>query len=83
MAVIPQAERAVPVHDAEETLLSNPKFAQAIADARRMNLVADFEELGPDTLRVGLSDPAMSAASTEYNMGRIYAAYSALTEWNP
>ena len=66
-----------------EQLLANENFERAVADVQRLRIMIGFCELRGDTLTVELGDGVFAAASAEYNLGRLYAAYRALTEYNP
>ena len=66
-----------------EQLLANENFERAVADVQRLSIVIAFCERRGDTLTVDLGEGAFTAASAEYNLGRLYAAYRALTEYSP
>lgn len=66
-----------------EQLLANETFQRAVADVQRLSIVAGFCELRSDTLTLDLGEGAFAAASAEYNLGRLHAAYRALTEYSP
>lgn len=64
-----------------EELLRSASFRQAVAEAKRTNVITGFRELRPDTLTVDLDDAAFSSASPGYNLGRLYLAYRGTTDY--
>jgi hypothetical protein len=74
---------ASPAARTNEELMSGLGFQRAMTDVLRLGIAVRFCELRPDTLTLDLGDGAMTSASTEYNLGRLYAAYRALTEYSP
>jgi hypothetical protein len=71
-AVPPRAESGIRTND---ELLVNASFRQAMQDALRTRLVAGFGEVRPDTLTVDLEDEALTSASTDRTLERVYLAY--------
>ena len=45
-------------------------------------MVIHYQELRPDTLSLELGDAAFTAASTEYNLGRLYLAYRGTIDYS-
>ena len=74
---------ATPGARPNEELMAGETFQRAMTDVLRLGLAVRFCELRPDTLTLDLGDGATTSASTEYNLGRLYAAYRALTEYSP
>jgi hypothetical protein len=74
---------AAPGARANEELMAGETFQQAMTDVLRLGIAVRFCELRPDTLTLDLGPGATTSASTEYNLGRLYAAYRALTEYSP
>ena len=70
--VVPRAEAGIRTND---ELLVNASFRQAMQDALRTRLVSGFGERRPDTLTVHLEDEALTSASTDRNLERVYLAY--------
>jgi Bor protein len=58
-----------------DELLVNASFRQVMQDVLRTRLVAGFGEYRPDTLAVDLEDEALTSASTDRNLERVYLAY--------
>ena len=67
----------------DEQLLTSIDFRRAIEDVHRLGMVIHYQELRPDTLSLELGDAAFTAASTEYNLGRLYSAYRGTTDHGP
>jgi hypothetical protein len=65
-----------------EQLLTSIAFRRAIEDVQRLGIVIHYQELRPDTLSLELGDAAFTAASTEYNLGRLYLAYRGTTHYS-
>jgi hypothetical protein len=74
---------ATPGARANQELMAGETFQHAMTDVLRLGIAVRFCELRPDTLTLDLGDGATTSASTEYNLGRLYAAYRALTEYSP
>jgi hypothetical protein len=66
----------------KDELMKSVTFRRAVADVLRLKIITDFRELRPDTLTVDLGDGALSSASTEYNLGRLYLAYRTTTDYS-
>jgi hypothetical protein len=64
-------------------LLADPDFNRAIRDLRALRFLAGFQEGGPDTLLVDVSDKALSTNLSEYNLGRLFSAYYRMSNWYP
>jgi hypothetical protein len=64
-------------------LLADPEFNRAIRDLRALRFLAGFQEGGPDTLLVDVSDKALSTNLSEYNLGRLFSAYYRMSNWYP
>jgi hypothetical protein len=64
-------------------LLADPDFSRAIRDLRALRFLAGFQEGGPDTLLVDVSDKALSTNLSEYNLGRLFSAYYRMSNWYP
>jgi hypothetical protein len=75
--VPPKTDSGVRTND---ELLGNASFRQTMQDVLRTRLVAGFGELRPDTLTVDLEDEALTSASTDRNLERVYLAYRGTTE---
>ncbi|MGH9895263.1 MAG: Bor family protein, partial [bacterium] len=88
----PGAERRYPPQPApaaanarirtNDELLASTGFRQAMTDVLRMRIVAGYREIRPDTLTVDLDDGAFTAASADYNLGRLYLAYRGTTDYS-
>ena len=78
-----QGQPATPGARPNEELMAGETFQRAMADVLRLGIAIRFCELRPDTLTLDLGEGAMTSASTEYNLGRLYTAYRALTEYSP
>jgi hypothetical protein len=74
---------ATPGARPNDELMAGETFQRAMTDVLRLGIAVQFCELRPDTLTLDLGDGATTSASTEYNLGRLYAAYRALTEYSP
>ena len=74
---------AVPGTRTNEELMAGETFERAMTDVLRLGIAVRFCELRPDTLTLDIGDGALTSASTEYNLSRLYAAYRALTEYGP
>ena len=75
--------RAAPGGRANEELMGNETFQRAMTDVFRLDIAVRFCELRPDTLTLDLGEGALTSASTEYNLGRLYAAYRGLSDYSP
>jgi hypothetical protein len=64
-------------------LLADPDFNRAIRDLRALRFLAGFQEGGPDTLLVDVSDKALSTNLSEYNLGHLFSAYYRMSNWYP
>jgi hypothetical protein len=74
---------AAPGARANDELMAGETFQRAMTDVLRLGIAVRFCELRPDTLTLDIGDGAVTSASTEYNLSRLYAAYRALTEYSP
>ena len=74
---------AVPGARTNDELMAGETFQRAMTDVLRLEIALRFCELRPDTLTLDIGDGAVTSASTEYNLSRLYAAYRALTEYSP
>jgi hypothetical protein len=74
---------ATPGARANDELMAGETFQRAMTDVLRLGIAVRFCELRPDTLTLDIGDGAVTSASTEYNLSRLYAAYRALTEYSP
>ncbi len=74
---------ATPGARANDELTAGETFQRAMTDVLRLGIAVRFCELRPDTLTLDIGDGAVTSASTEYNLSRLYAAYRALTEYSP
>jgi hypothetical protein len=64
-------------------LLGEPDFARAIGDLQTLRFLDGFQEVGTDSLMVEVSDKALATNLSEYNLGRLFLAYSRITNWSP
>jgi hypothetical protein len=74
---------SAPVVRSNDELTAGETFQRAITDVRRLGIAVEFCELRADTLTLVLGEGAFTAASTDYNLSRLFAAYRALTEYSP
>jgi hypothetical protein len=74
---------AAPGVRSNDELMTGTTFERAMTDVLRLGIAVRFCELRLDTLTLDIGDGAVTSASTEYNLSRLYAAYRALTEYNP
>jgi hypothetical protein len=74
---------ATPGARTNDELMAGETFQRAMTDVLRLDIAVRFCELRPDTLTLDIGDGAVTSASTEYNLSRLYAAYRALTEYSP
>jgi hypothetical protein len=74
---------ATPGARTNDDLMAGETFQRAMTDVLRLEIAVRFCELRPDTLTLDIGDGAVTSASTEYNLSRLYAAYRALTEYSP
>ena len=58
-----------------DKLLVDSNFRQVIQDILRLRLVNGFGERRRDTLTLHLEDEALTSASTDQNLDRVYQAY--------
>jgi hypothetical protein len=65
-----------------DELMESVSFRTAVDDVLRLEIITGFRELRPDTLTVDLGDGALTSASTEYNLGRLYLAYRTTTDYS-
>jgi transposase len=65
-----------------DQLLESVGFRHAISDVHRLEIVAGYRELRPDTLTVELDDAAFTSASAEHNLARLYLAYRETTHYS-
>jgi hypothetical protein len=61
--------------------LESAGLRHVVTDLQRLNIVAGYRELRPDTLTVDLEDGAFTSTSTDYNLGRLFLAYRGTTEY--
>jgi hypothetical protein len=73
----------VPGTRTNSELMAGQTFERAMTDVLRLGIAVRFCELRPDTLTLDIGDGALTSASTDYNLSRLYAAYRALTEYGP
>jgi hypothetical protein len=66
-----------------DELMNNLGFRRAMTDAQRIGIVTAFREVGRDTLAVDLADLALTSASTDHSLGRLYLAYRGTTAYRP
>jgi hypothetical protein len=65
-----------------DEFMGNTTFQRAMTDVLRLGIAVRFCELRPDTLTLDAGEEAFTAASTDYNLSRLFAAYRALTEYS-
>ena len=63
-------------------LLRSVDLRRATADVQRLRLLDDVREVRPGLLSA-MVGPDFGSSSTEYNLGRLLAAYRSTVEWNP
>jgi hypothetical protein len=66
---------AAPVDSAGLRLARHTGFSQAMGDARRLGIVAEYTEDRPGRLILDLGPRYSTASTVEYHIKRIYSAY--------
>jgi serine/threonine protein kinase len=67
-------------HPAKE-LESHSGLRQALSDVRRLRIATTYEEVGPGVLVLNLGPGYWESSSVEYNLSRLYGAYSSYLQY--
>jgi hypothetical protein len=62
-------------------LTRDPRFLQAIDDVKRLGILVEYGEVRAGVLAVAVG-PGFGNNSSNYNLGRLLAAYRGTVEWN-